>query len=98
MESLLIAFRRAHKAAKLSGLEETFGPLVGLTDKALGTYSGPWEELVLVQALLAVRKRGFPELIQIRSVHFANMVTALKTCKEATDDDPDHPGGGKPAP
>ena len=97
MKALLNAFRRAHKMARLAGLEETFGPLVGLPDKALAANSGPWEEQLLAQALLVLRKKGLPEPGQTPSVLFANMVTALKTCKEASDVDSDHPGRDKPA-
>lgn len=97
METVLNAFRRAHRTAKVTGIEEAFGTLTGLPSLALAAQVTGWETQLLVRALLVLRQRGVPEPQAGGNDLFAKMVLALKTCKEATDDDPDHQAGRKPA-
>ena len=98
MKSALDAFRLAHRKAKVTGIVEALGPMSGLPSQALERLAGHWEEHILARSVLILRSRGVPEPRQGPVALFNDMVLALKSCKEVSNDDPDSKARRKPAP
>jgi hypothetical protein len=97
MDAVLEAFRRAHRAARVTSIEEAFGTLPSMHSHELAAHVGGWETHLMARALLVLRLRGAPEPGPAPDVVFGNMVNALKTCKEIPNDDPDPETRRKPA-
>jgi hypothetical protein len=97
LEIVLDAFRRAQRAGKVLGIAEAFGEAWKLPSHVAAGHLGPWEDQIVAQALVVLRRRGLPEPVKSPCPAFAKMVEALNRCKEIPDD-PDPQTGGKPGP
>lgn len=82
MDIIAEAFRRAHRSSKVSSIEEAIGPIIALPTSIVSSNSGTWEELLVAQALVVLRRRGVPEPVRGPNFSFENLVKCLLSCEE----------------
>lgn len=92
------AFRKAHRKAKVPTVGQVFGDIWRLPSVVVEGHLGPWEEQLLSQALLILRRRGLPDPQPSANAPFQNLVNAIESCEEVCDVDPNHQARRKPAP
>jgi hypothetical protein len=98
MNDVTEAFRRAFRTAKVLSFEEAVGPVAKLPSQVVAMHPGPWEEQLVAQALIVLRRRGAPEPSHGSNVVFESLVKALSSCEEIpADEHPIPETGRKPA-
>ncbi len=98
MDLLSEAFRRAQRAARALSIEEAFGPIFKLPGAVVAGHLGPWEDQLVAQALIVLRRRGVPEPVRGPNIAFQRVIDCVLSCQEIVADDHPHPEAGrKPA-